>query len=283
MNLNQKFLDQILFVIVVYKKNPSNCRAFQSLCASLAPEALQCAISIYDNSPSHNSAVTSEDHKLFLHHNSANEGLSKSYNRAFKEAMALNKCWLFLLDQDTELPVNFFSIYNKAVQRFPEEILFAPIVKDAKGILSPVKFTWGRGKRITNEKIGVISFNNVRPINSGMMIRLDAFRRVNGFEESIKLDFSDFAFIEKIKKYYHHFVVVDLVVYQDFFDTFASKTDALHRFKFFHEGVLEMARIFGPRWIYYCRALFRMLQLTLRFKSLGFITIFFFRNNVAID
>ena len=281
MNLHQNFLDQILFVIVVYQKEPRNCVALQSLIASLAPGALQCHISIYDNSPSSRTFV-SQPHHLMVHHYPQNNGLSKCYNDAFLEATSLKKHWLFFLDQDTELPPEFFNAYYLATRLFPNEVLFAPVVKDSRGILSPVRFVRGRGKRTMMEEYGLTPFDKLRPINTGMMTRLEAFKQANGFEESIKLDFSDFAFTEKMKKIHENFVVVDLVLRQDFFDNTASKSDAFQRFKFFHEGALEMGRIFGPSWIYYYRALTRALYLSIRFKSFIFINFFVKSKNKAV-
>jgi len=271
----QKFIDDILFVIVLYETVPEACEAFKSLQSSSENETVTYTISFYDNSKLPQPIDQSRHHHtLYYHHNTSNVGLSTSYNHACAEAIALHKTWIFILDQDSSLPTNFYSAYFQKVKLFPEEILFAPFVRDGRGILSPLKFSWARGKRIRSAKSGLCSLQRLRPINTGMMIRVDAFRHVHGFEESIALDFSDFAFVEKIKVHYENFVIVDTVIQQEFFDSTATKEMAADRFIFYYKGALEMGHRFGPFWMYYYRIVARMAYLSFRFRSLTFLTLF---------
>ena len=53
-------------------------------------------------------------------------------------------------------------------------------------------------------------------INSGMLIKVADFIKAGGYKEDVSLDFSDFQFIERLKRVTKNFIVLNIECIQDF-------------------------------------------------------------------
>jgi hypothetical protein len=62
----------------------------------------------------------------------------------------------------------------------------------------------------------VNSLSKYSPVNSGMLISTTDFIEVGGYNEKVKLDFSDFQFIERFRKRNNSFFVLATSFQQDF-------------------------------------------------------------------
>src|SRR5205085_854192 len=118
--------------------------------------------------------------------------------------------WMLLADQDTYFPVDVFDQYRLAC-REPQGRLLAPVLVDDDGIVSPFRQRFGWGTRLKNQPIGNVNLNNACAINSGLLISVDLFKEVGGYDERVRLDFSDIYFFQKLKSLTEYFVVLDTV------------------------------------------------------------------------
>src|SRR5688572_10513215 len=100
------FVEDILFVIVLYKTRPEESAAYSSLLHVAEESSAVPAIFLYDNSPQ---ACATNHKNIIYRHDPRNSGVAKAYNEAFLVACERQKKWMLLLDQDTTLHVDFLK------------------------------------------------------------------------------------------------------------------------------------------------------------------------------
>lgn len=266
------FLDDILFVIVLYKQTPEKSCAYNALQDLSRTNNHSLSLFIYDNSPEA-SAIHSST--VMYRHDAQNSGVSKAYNEAAVYADKLKKKWLLLLDQDTLPEQNFHLIFFEALKQWPESLAFVPQLSDRKGLISPFRWSLGKGGRI-KPRHGILQLRNFRFVNSGLLIDLQAFRKVQGYDEKIPLDFSDIAFGEKLKSIADHFVVTKSTWQHSFSGSIKNqREEACLRFGFFCLGSFRFGQVFGHSNFLFARTLIRAIKLSLRYMSIDFIKTFF--------
>ncbi len=145
-----------------------------------------------------------------------NIGLSQAYNIAAKFAREHNFEWLLLLDQDSEFPSDAWDIYQEAIKQHPECSVFAPIFHLKNGSsFSPISVST-LFFRAVNLSPGKYNLKKYSPINSGLLIKLDAFERAGGYPENVFLDFADIQFCERLSKKEKQFCLLNMICKQDF-------------------------------------------------------------------
>jgi rhamnosyltransferase len=264
------FLEQIFFVIVLYKRKPEESPAFKAI-YSLAIENNQpVSLFVYDNSPE---PAEVKLPFVFYRHDPKNSGVSKAYNEAFRVARDLNKKWMLLLDQDTEIQPSLFAAYQHAVSLYPGIKVFVPQIVDTRGIVSPFRLTWGKGFRMKKALPGIYLFRNACIINSGMLIATDAFDTVNGFDEQFPIDMSDIVFTERLRSYYPEFVLINSYCRHTLSSSRESKDleEDLRRFKVMSNAVKLYKKksnaFVSPALI----LLPRGMKLSMKYKTISFI------------
>jgi rhamnosyltransferase len=231
----------ILAVVVIYNSRIEESETLNTLNKSLESTSDYLDVVVYDNSLDSDLVNGSVFRKGFLNihyfHDASNPGVSKAYNIAASYGEFLEKSWLLVLDQDTSFPVDTFSKYISAVKNNFALKLFVPVLKLADGrILSPARYWCKRGFGLKRISLGLHEFNHLSPLNSGMLISLDAFTAVGGYDERVRLDFSDFMFIERFRKRFSEFFVVDVVGVQGFSDEERNVGKLNERFGWYCEG-----------------------------------------------
>ncbi len=269
-----KFLADLMVVIVLFKNKPEQSSAYISFQAALSSLPFLPTLFIYDNSPDE---YLSRDHHYIYYHDPKNSGISRAYNKAVGLATKENKKWMLFLDQDTNVEGIIFEKLLNSINRHPGSCVFVPKIQDEKGLLSPFKYTFGRGKRIVADQ-EKYSLKDFRFVNSGMLINCDAFTMSGGYDEEIPLDFSDIAFGETLKKITGHFILIKATLSHSFSGNIRQQLpEALIRFHFFCRGAFTMGKKFGPLYLYYIRAFFRAARLSWVYKNPVFLKIFFQR------
>ncbi len=265
------FTDTVCVVIVLYKIALEESPSFKSV---LAAQKLgkEISVFIYDNSPYPQETKNYPDLHFFYTHDPENPGVSKAYNSGAAYAHRNEKEWILILDQDTTLPEAIFLDYERAIRKYPEIKLFAPILKLANGkIFSPCKYRFKRGFHLKGVTAGLSSFKNMSPVNSGMLINTTSFFEAGGYNNAVKLDFSDFQFIERFRKVQSNWCIIDVVCEQDFSDDEVSFASQLNRFRYYCEGALHSSKDGMWDWLQYGIVVFiRGTRLTLRYKRLDF-------------
>lgn len=274
-------IKNIVAVIVLYKTSYLESVTFQSLVRAMQGFDQILDVVIYDNSPKPAVSVREFSHKnlnIYYQHDPVNSGVSKAYNFGAKYAKGIGlKNWLLLLDQDTSFEADLLVKYLAEISRYPDIRLFAPILKLEDGmVFSPCKFMFKRGFRLKEVNPGILSLKHISPVNSGMMIGLKSFFNCGGYNENVKLDFSDFQFIERFKKTESHFCVINAVGYQDFSNA-ETDVDKLNlRYAFYCDGAKNFEKpIFVDHVQFFIVAFMRALTLSLRNKRLVFFKTFY--------
>ncbi|MDQ2657417.1 MAG: glycosyltransferase, partial [Bacteroidota bacterium] len=225
-----------------------------------------------DNSP-HPSPFSSKN--VTYRHDPLNHGVSTAYNTASVYAESKHKNWMLFLDQDTTVTVNFFEELLAAIDAHRETVAFVPRLSDQKGVVSPFYFAFGRGKRINTEP-SPLSLSRHRFINSGLLVKLSAFRAVGGYDPEIPLDFSDISFGMRLMAITDHFWVLETILSHDFSDNSnMEQEDALLRFRRYCVGASVMGRKSRLPNFYAIQSLLRACHLSMRYKSGHFVTAFF--------
>jgi len=267
------FLQKTLAVIVVYKEKLENTNTFLSLNKAI-PQNQALSLLVYDNSP-YPQEVKGEVNKNFnitYIHKPLNPGISSAYNYAAIFAAGLKKDWLLVLDQDTNFNVNIFRAYYTAVNNNKNIFLFAPILKVNKEfLLSPCKFNF-YGKHLKTIDSGLQYFKNNSPVNSGILVRIDAFKQVGGYNDNVPLDLSDHQFIERFKKYHKEYVVIDSIGHQNYSVLEDNKEKQIARFRYYCKGVFN----FETEIVFKKQIMILFLVLKTVKKSIKYTTFRFF-------
>jgi GT2 family glycosyltransferase len=278
------FFEKLLIIIVTYNENYSNSKTFKTIINSFESiKDFHLDFFIYDNSPNilpnienqilgHNPSIN-----INYYHDNTNSGLGKAYNKGAEFAIKTKKKWLLLLDQDTELPEDILVKYFEATSISKKIDLFAPTLFSHKGdLISPSKYKFKRGFKLSYIPKGITPLKGITPINSGILISLDLYKEVGGYNEKIRLDFSDHAFIEKvraIRKYF--FVIPTNVIHNLSSNKLQSIEQELIRFAFFCEGAKFAGKDSKSELNYFILVFLRSLKLSFVFKNIQFFKILY--------
>ncbi len=271
-------LNDIFAVVVTYNSLFDKSDTMQSLDLALQKIDKKLDILIYDNSPKsykdHYKKNNLDRFNITYFSDTSNSGVSAAYNKGAEVAKKLGKKWVLLLDQDTNFSPNIMEAYCSAISEYAEDIkLFSPVLKLKDGsIFSPCKYKFKRGFMLKDIKSGLHSLKSLSPVNSGMLIDIEAFFAVGGYNVKVWLDFSDFQFIERYKRNFKKFYIIDSIAVQDFSNESVSLGNALSRFKIYCECARQIEkRTFTGYVIYLGITLIRSLKLIIKFRNFSFI------------
>jgi rhamnosyltransferase len=276
--ISSSFIDQVIAVIVLYRTDLLRSQTFTSLGKSLHDLNAVLDLVIYDNSPEKNAYVDASSlvpWRIHYIHDPSNPGVSKAYNEGFKLGRTLDKCWLLLLDQDTWFPPDALATYAQATAETPDCALFAPmLVADGGSLLSPCTYRFKRGFTIADSsqvKPGRQTLINRSLLNSGLLISMDAIERIGGYNPTIRLDFADFDFIERYKKLFNSYVLIDMRCVQSFSGESTDLAASLRRFAFYCQGARYSIRTPLDALMLALVCLTRGLKLSMRFRTVRFL------------
>ncbi len=282
---NLDLINDFLFVIVLYGVAIEDSLTFNSLSESvkLLHPQLRVDLLICDNSlvlqDFSIASKTNSCYNIYYLHDSSNPGISASYNKAAEFASMKRKKWILVMDQDTIFPNNALSSYLQSLRQSPNAPLYAPKVFDTTGLmLSPCAYNVYRGSPLRDVQAGVNSVRNRNIINSGLLLNLEAYRRVGGYDENVWLYFSDFIFFNRLTKYYKSFVVVDCKLTHELSSSdYTNYEFAAKRFSYYCEGA-KAASLCDTGFISYLSYRLtvgsRSLLMTWRFKNINFLKTF---------
>ncbi len=272
-----KFNENIFAVIVLYKTKLSDSKTFLSLTQSLNLNGAALNVLIYDNSPEFNLKTNFNYREWNITYipDADNNGVSKAYNAGAKIAAQKGIEWIIIFDQDTVFPENTIAIYTKAIIDYPAYKIFTPIMFISENVIvSPCKFKLMRGSSLNYLDPGPNTFRNLSAINCGMCINLRSFEQNEGYNEKIRLDFSDHDFIKRFKnKVSEKFIVLDLKVRHDLSTTNVNSFESdLVRFDYYLEGAKGISSSTIEKYLLRLNAIVRALKLSIRHRrSLPFL------------
>lgn len=121
--------------------------------------------------------------KAILLKSSQNKGIAWALNRLCERATLNNYRWILTLDQDSVCPEGMIGAYCKYLDN--ADMLCPKIVDRNYGVLD------GDSAEVTPVK---------KCITSGCLLKLDSWKRLNGFDEAMFIDGVDFEFCYRMMK-----------------------------------------------------------------------------------
>lgn len=204
------FNDTITIVIVLYKKELTDCLTYQTLINSTKNCKTDYRLILYNNSSDINvpfskeyEAVNSEDNgKLF-----------KAYNYALNYSIQTNCKWLLLLDQDTEITAEYIEKLDSFLNSNNDTNIAAavPILKEGNKILSP-KRTSSLGWWEYNIKHSGYQQEKTSAFNSLTLINTNVIQSIGGFSSEYPLDMLDHWYYHQISLLGKHVYVLDTII-----------------------------------------------------------------------
>lgn len=270
--------NSIIAVVVLYKTKFCESKSIITLGHSISKTGLgKIDIMIYDNSPEYNSDVNfSSLDNFHVHYVSdySNSGVSHAYNLAAKLGKELNKEYLLLLDQDTEIAKSFYQELTNLIDNSYN--LIFPLLCSNGNILSPCIYKWGRGfiLPIFEKEEGVKSLKNRNFLNSGAVVSLSLFEKIGGFDESIPLYYSDFNFFNRVKKIQHSYYQMRSICYHEMASN--DETDLAQficRFQHYCYGAIRCYSSSGGKLVMIFNILSRSIKVGIKNRSLIFFRI----------
>ncbi|CCH02965.1 glycosyltransferase-like protein [Fibrella aestuarina BUZ 2] len=280
------FLDDVLFVITLYKTELPNSITFNSLKKFIHTQSIESPradLALMDNSPISDFSSIEQLNinwlNIYYFHDPSNPGVSKSYNRAADLATTLKKKWLLLLDQDSLLPDNGLEKYQIATSLWKGHSVYAPILRSQKIILSPCAYHFFRASHLKKIGIGINTTHNRNVLNSGLLIDIESFDMVGRYDENVWLYFSDFVFFNRLKKHYKHFVIVDIHIEHDLSSAdYVDINIAKERFELYCDGAFLAYKSERSSYSLICYTAtigLRSLLMSLRLRKITFLSIFY--------
>lgn len=230
--------NSILFGITCFREKYWETQSFKDLVVShqQISKEVQLYICIYDNTDFENWDVFPDDHHyenviIDYHRDSLNSGISAAFNYFATLSKHKRLDWIVFLDQDTRLPIDFFTKYCNKSLATGKNILF-PKVYVGSHLFSPSHYNYFR----TSEILGIsseIMLSGVTAINSGLMIKSSFFLLNGGYNQNLRVDFCDHEFIEKINNKNIFADIIDVSLYQEFSAKTNDKLKSIERYKIY--------------------------------------------------
>lgn len=278
----EKFWQDVLTVIVLYNSTLQESATFQSLKTSVFKCGLKNGLDILicNNSLMNEIDIEKENEEGLFHlyylHDPKNPGVSQSYNRAAELAGIKNKKWLFILDQDTILPIDLPIQYQRNVSNLPNYPIYAPQVYSDKALFSPCRYLFMKGSNLPSIEPGVHLMIKRNVLNSGLLIDLGAFYQAGGYDETVPLYFSDFVFFDRLKNHFKTFVVLKCCLNHQLSSVdYTNTAHALTRFSYYCVGARQASLSNECAYLNYAVTVgLRSIVMSYRFQNLRFLRVF---------
>lgn len=275
----------LAFSIVTYKEIFYETNAYQALVKSLAAIQIPFTslILIHDNTDTpdwHILPIPQQPGiEVFYHHDATNPGISKAYNFIAQVAKDKGYLWILFMDQDTLFPGTFVASYITAIQQRPQILIKTPLLIANEKIFSPALYRFRRGKRVKQIAPGIKPFGKYIFVNSGLLVNLELFFRVGGYNERVKLDFADFLFLDRVRKTIAEFELLNVTGHQSFSFFEYDINKALKRYTIFKKDLDNCPRhTLGDTIGYAMVGWSYLIKSTLKYKTLRFLKIKFASN-----
>jgi GT2 family glycosyltransferase len=191
---------KILIVLVRYQTLLQDSQTMRTLGACLAADTelgQHFSTLVWDNTPvgiPTGPSVSGFPMPIEYRHSGENAGVAGAYNYAMELAEQCGFSWLLLLDQDTTLSPGFLAAMHGHASRLEKDkriAAIAPTMLMGNLPVSPkIMSRWGGAKDPAPGFEGPV-FKELIIMNSGMLLRVAALRRIGGYSMDFWLDFSD--------------------------------------------------------------------------------------------
>lgn len=143
--------------------------------------------------------LTKKYQNIIIIRNKNNYGIAYALNRIFKKANEDGIRWVLTLDQDTIIPDQMIEKFSRFVDERTIGII-CPLFRDPKIDYGSIN--------TNDEDVEEVS----QAITSGCLTNVEAWEKVEGFDEKMFIDFVDYDFCYRIKKDNYKIVEIKNVV-----------------------------------------------------------------------
>ncbi len=200
--------NSIEIVLVLYHCSLNDSVTFSTLVEPLRRTSLNCELILFNN----DQLQEIESTEYLVVNSDENVKLAGAYNFALKRARENGRNWILLLDQDTEVPENYFKELEKLFSEGISNDLAAivPRLEYNGRQISPVKVSrWMRLER----ELKTTGYTNCRmnALNSLSLFRVDFLSSIGGFSMDYPFDMLDHWCYNEIYKHRKLVYVLDTV------------------------------------------------------------------------
>ncbi|MDH6364552.1 glycosyltransferase involved in cell wall biosynthesis [Enterococcus sp. PF1-24] len=186
-------MQKITLILVIYQEKIAQLPIFSLLTAIANQNRFQ--VILYDNSPTAQENPLSAENITYFH-DASNPGLAKAYNYGWHKAQANHSNALLLLDDDTEISLNYLEKLMK-IELTADLGAIVPLIFAEETQISPVAAEDYISSNHQNLSAGKTS-QRLMAINSGACIPLAVLNQIGGFNEAFPLDFLDHWFFWRL-------------------------------------------------------------------------------------
>lgn len=260
--------DTILVVIVLYKQKLDDSLSY----ISFNSKKINNKVFVFDNSPLID-IDASKNKAVIYRHDYRNLGVSYAYNEAAKVALKLGKDWLLLLDQDTQLPEGFMDDVENIPKAYPPVSLYAMKLYSNRNLISPSGYKYKKGYILNRIEVGLNKLTNITFLNSGLLISTEAFLKAGGYDNNVPLYFSDFVFINRLRKVIDSFVLLPIDLIHDLSSNDESDIPSFKvRYDFYLDGAFQaLESEQNGHLAYYLTTFLRAVKLSVKFSDFYFM------------
>ena len=253
-------------LVVVYNKK---CQDSPSL-VRLLQENKNINIIVYDNSSiDYGNKNFCKKHGIMYYTQNKNLGLSKANNFVVNKIKKNEKNYLLILDDDTDLPNDYFDEIYKEIQNNTFDILL-PIVMSNNQIISPCNVQFNcRIKKV--KEINTIDLKKITAINSGMVVKTSIYNTIK-YNEKLFLDYVDHDFMKNIRLTNYKIKIMNTVIYQNFSrNTKNSIESEIFRFNIYLKDFKKYCKDCNNLKFYYVSSLKYRINEVCKYKNLRFL------------
>jgi len=267
-------IDDLLFVIVLYKNNLQSSASYVTLCEWFSANNVCGNILVYDNSPDSIEKIMDNHHVVNYIHDSSNPGVSKAYNVSAQFGYKRGKKWLVLLDNDTKISKDYLPQLMEAINNNYNVKLFAPMLRTNGFFVSPSAYYCKKGFPKKKVNSGLQLIKHINFLNSGLCINIEAFLEVGGYDERIQLYFSDYEFVDRFKKKHPQVYVLKTIMEHELSDmVFWTFENASRTFVYYCRGAKIAINSLSSWFCYTFIVISRALKLSFRYRRIIFFRI----------
>lgn len=208
---------KLVALVVLYKQTPEQSETVRCILHA-DRSAWDFQLVIWDNSPTQVSPamidqVREKIPNLIYICRPSNEWLSRVYNEVVS---TVSFDYIMLLDQDTQLPQDYFNQVADTVIKYADQHLFLPQIFNSGKLVSPGSLVFFKGKHWDSPKTGLIKSANTLAITSGMLISDAYLKKYNiKFDERLNLYGIDTKFMLEYAKNEQSLVVLPVQLKHD--------------------------------------------------------------------
>lgn len=252
-------------VVVLYNKKCAESTSLQTLM-----KTDEISVTVFDNSTIENENNTyCRDNDIVYYGFLKNMGLSYAYNYAIKRLDAKPNDIIIILDDDTQLGMNYFFALKNCSNRVDSDI-FLPVVYAGEMILSPSNSAWG-GISHRVKSLQELKKSEITAINSGMAIRFRVFQKIQ-YNENLFLDCVDHDFMNKVRENAFSISVIDCIIKQNYSrQEKITEEQFLNRFQIYKNDFKIYCRSRKIMWYYYLSIVYMKLGAATRYHKIDIL------------